>query len=78
MVVAMSLFGFTPPAGWRVRGDAFGDGSWLAPEAYKKMKEVLGGGEMAKFDSKIQCDFNDQKQQCSVSGTQAKKRWICG
>ncbi len=46
--------------------------SHAAPETYKKMKEVLSGGEMSKFDSKIQCNFNDQQQQCSVLGSQFK------
>ncbi|MEK6774356.1 MAG: polyhydroxyalkanoic acid system family protein [Bdellovibrionota bacterium] len=46
--------------------------SHAAPEAYKKMKEVLGSGEMNKFDSKIQCEFNDSQHLCQVKGSQFK------
>ncbi len=46
--------------------------SYAAPQAYQKMKEVLGSGEMNKFDSKIKCDFNDQNQTCQVNGSQFK------
>jgi len=46
--------------------------SHAAPEAYKKMKEVLSSGEMSKFDSKIKCDFNDDQHFCQVNGSQFK------
>lgn len=46
--------------------------SHAAPQAYQKMKEVLGSGEMNKFDTKIQCQFNDEKHLCLVTGSQFK------
>lgn len=46
--------------------------SHAAPEAYKKMKEVLGNGELNKFDSKIQCNFNDSQHHCQINGSQFK------
>ncbi|MES3037300.1 MAG: polyhydroxyalkanoic acid system family protein [Bdellovibrionota bacterium] len=44
-----------------------------AQDGYKKIKKVLSdGGELKKFDSNIQCTFDDPNKTLSVKGAQFK------
>ena len=47
--------------------------SHSAPDTYSKLKEFLSkGGEIQKFDSKVQCEFDDQKKSCLLKGSKFK------
>jgi len=44
-----------------------------AETAYSKIKDFLTHDQdIRRFDSKMNCDFNDGKMQCSISGSQFK------
>lgn len=49
------------------------ESSHSAQEAYSKLKNFLkDGGELKKFDSKVQCDFSDANQSAQLKGSQFK------
>lgn len=48
-----------------------------ATEAYAKIKEFLNNDQdIRKFDSKLQCSFNDGAMSCKMNGSQFKADMI--